>query len=186
MSSTASPAAALAQPRAEGGRRAWGGAALSGLGLLLCAVLFVLPLLAVVLSAFAERWSGTVLPTALTLRWFERLGGDDLGVILTSLQIGACVAGLGTACGLWLALTLGGRERTGLGAAADALAMVPHAIPSVVLGRGVLIAYHAPPLDLSSSGAIVVLAQRWRRCARPRPVWGRRRRWCWSASCYRN
>lgn len=159
MSSTVSPAAARPRPRAEARRRTWVSRALSGLGLFLCTVLFVLPLLVVVLSAFADRWSGTVLPTALTLRWFERLGGGDLGAILTSLEVAASVAVLGTVSGLWLALTLEGRERTGIGSAVDALAMVPNAIPSVVLGLGVLIAYHKQPLDISSSGAIVVLAQ---------------------------
>jgi 2-aminoethylphosphonate transport system permease protein len=159
MSSTVSPAAALPQPRAELRRRMWASPALSGVGVLLCVVLFVLPLLVVVLSAFADRWSGTILPTALTLRWFERLGADDLDAILTSFEVAASVASLGTVCGLWLALTLEGRERTGIGSAVDALAMIPNAIPSVVLGLGVLIAYHKPPLDLSSSGLIVVLAQ---------------------------
>lgn len=159
MSSTVSPAAALPQPRAEPRRRSWASPALFGAGVLLCVVLFVLPLLVVALSAFADRWSGTVLPTALTLRWFERLGADDLDAILTSFEVAASVASLGTVCGLWLALTLEGRERTGIGSAVDALAMIPNAIPSVVLGLGVLIAYHKPPLDLSSSGLIVILAQ---------------------------
>jgi 2-aminoethylphosphonate transport system permease protein len=125
----------------------------------MCGVLFVLPLIVVVLSSFAARWSGSILPDTLTLRWFERLGGDDLSAIVTSLEVAASVSILGTVAGLWLALTLEGRERTRLGSVVDALAMVPNAIPSVVLGLAVLIAYHAPPVDLSSSGAIVVLAQ---------------------------
>jgi len=39
------------------------------------------------------------------------------------------------------------------------LIMVPNSVPSVVLGLAVLLAYHTPPLDISSSWAIVVLVQ---------------------------
>ncbi len=158
MSFTAPSAVALPQLHAKA-RRSWAGPALSALSLFMCGVLFVLPLIVVVLSSFAARWSGSILPDTLTLRWFERLGGDDLSAIVTSLEVAASVSILGTVAGLWLALTLEGRERTRLGSVVDALAMVPNAIPSVVLGLAVLIAYHAPPVDLSSSGAIVVLAQ---------------------------
>jgi 2-aminoethylphosphonate transport system permease protein len=125
----------------------------------ICVLLFVLPLVVVLLSSFAERWSGSVLPNALTLRWFARLGGDDAYAIVTSLEVAASVSVLGTAAGLWLALTLEGRQQTRIGSIIDALAMVPNAIPSVVLGLAVRVAYHSGALDISSSGAIVVLAQ---------------------------
>ena len=93
------------------------------------------------------------------MRWFERLGGSDFDALVTSLQIGFGVAILGTILGLWLALALEGRDRRGLGALVDTIAMVPNGVPSVVLGLAVLIAYHKKPLDLSSSAAIVVFVQ---------------------------
>jgi len=125
----------------------------------LCVFLFVLPVVVVALSSVAQHWSGTVLPTGLSLRWFERLGGDDWDALTTSLEVGFAVALGGTALGLWLALSLEGRDRRGLGAAIDTLAMMPNGLPSVVLGLAVLIAYHKKPLDLSGSAAIVMMVQ---------------------------
>ncbi|MFM0322387.1 2-aminoethylphosphonate ABC transport system, membrane component PhnV [Caballeronia glebae] len=133
--------------------------AFTALFALLCFWLFVLPVVVVALSSVASHWSGTILPDGFTTRWFARLSSSDLDAVTTSLEIGVGVAFLGTALGLWLALALEGRDRRGLGALVDAVAMMGSGVPSVVLGLAVLIAYHKRPLDLSGSAAIVVLAQ---------------------------
>ena len=130
--------------------------ALSGL---LCVWLFVLPVVVVALSSVASHWSGTIFPDGFSMRWFERLGSSDFDAVLTSIEVGFGVAVLGTALGLWLALALEGRDRRGVGALVDVLAMVPNGVPSVVLGLAVLIAYHKAPVDLSGSAAIVVFVQ---------------------------
>ena len=39
-------------------------------------VLMVLPVVAVILNAFATNWSGTVLPEGYTLKWFSEVLGD--------------------------------------------------------------------------------------------------------------
>ena len=126
---------------------------------LLCFWLFVLPVIVVALSSVASHWSGTIFPDGFSMRWFERLGDSDLDALTTSIVVGFTVAGLGTLLGLWLALAVEGRDRHGLGALVDGVAMLPNGVPSVVLGLAVLIAYHKPPLDLSSSSAIVILVQ---------------------------
>jgi 2-aminoethylphosphonate transport system permease protein len=126
---------------------------------LICVLLFVLPVAVVALSSVAEHWSGTVLPSGFSLRWFERLGGDDWDAVVTSLEVGFTVALGGTALGLWLALSLEGRDRRGIGAVLDTVAMMPNGLPSVVLGLAVLIAYHKKPLDISGSAAIVIAVQ---------------------------
>ncbi|SAK98391.1 binding-protein-dependent transport system inner membrane protein [Caballeronia fortuita] len=126
---------------------------------LLCFWLFVLPVAVVALSSVASHWSGTILPDGFSTRWFARLSSSDLDAVMTSLEVGLGVAFIGTALGLWLALALEGRDRRGLGALVDAVAMMGSGVPSVVLGLAVLIAYHKRPLDLSGSAAIVVLVQ---------------------------
>jgi 2-aminoethylphosphonate transport system permease protein len=126
---------------------------------LVCCWLFVLPVIVVALSSVAAHWSGTILPTGFSLRWFERLGSSDVDALTTSIVIGFTVAGGGTLLGLWLALAVEGRDRKGLGALVDGIAMLPNGVPSVVLGLAVLIAYHKRPLDLSGSAAIVILVQ---------------------------
>ncbi|BBU29204.1 ABC transporter permease [Burkholderia sp. THE68] len=133
--------------------------AFTGFVALLCFWLFVLPVIVVALSSVASHWSGTMLPDGFSTRWFARLGSSDLDAVMTSLEVGMGVAVLGTALGLWLALALEGRDRRGLGALVDAVAMMGSGVPSVVLGLAVLIAYHKRPLDLSGSAAIVVLVQ---------------------------
>ncbi|WP_186062324.1 2-aminoethylphosphonate ABC transport system, membrane component PhnV [Burkholderia gladioli] len=130
-----------------------------GLAAFACFWLFVLPAVVVALSSVATRWSGTILPSGYSLRWFERLGQPEFDALATSLEIGFGVAVIGTVLGLWLALALEGRARGRLGALVDALVMLPNGVPSVVLGLAVLIAYHQKPVDLSSSAAIVVLVQ---------------------------
>jgi 2-aminoethylphosphonate transport system permease protein len=126
---------------------------------LVCFWLFVLPVIVVALSSVASRWSGTILPAGFSMRWFERLSSSDVDALTTSLQVGFGVAIIGTMLGLWLALALEGRDRRGLGAVVDAVAMLGNGVPSVVLGLAVLIAYHKKPVDLSGSAAIVVLVQ---------------------------
>lgn len=130
-----------------------------GLAAFACFWLFVLPVVVVALSSVATRWSGTILPSGYSLRWFERLGQPEFDALATSLEIGFGVAVIGTVLGLWLALALEGRAQGRLGALVDALVMLPNGVPSVVLGLAVLIAYHQKPVDLSSSAAIVVLVQ---------------------------
>jgi 2-aminoethylphosphonate transport system permease protein len=121
--------------------------------------LFAVPALVVVLSAFASDWVATVWPTRFTLHWFFQLDSSDWHAVATSFEVAAMVATIGTILGLWLALTLNGLEERRLGGMLDALIMVPNSVPSVVLGLAVLLAYHAPPLDISGSWAIVVLVQ---------------------------
>jgi len=135
------------------------GGLLLGLAALLCFWLFVLPVLVVALSSVAAHWSGTILPEGYSLRWFERLGSSDFDALVTSMEVGFGVAVGGTFLGVWLALALEGRDRRGLGALVDTIAMLPNGVPSVVLGLAVLIGYHKAPVDLSSSAAIVVLVQ---------------------------
>lgn len=129
--------------------------ALVALAAAACCWLFVLPVVVVALSSVAGHWSGTILPAGYSLRWFERLGRPEFDALAASLEIGLGVAALGVA----LALALEGRTRRGVGALVDALVMLPNGVPSVVLGLAVLIAYHAKPVDLSSSPAIVVFVQ---------------------------
>src|SRR5471030_2156683 len=130
-----------------------------GFAALLCFWLFVLPVIVVALSSVASHWSGTIFPDGFSMRWFERLGGSDFDALTTSLEVGFGVAVLGTVLGLWLALALEERDRRGVGAWVDTIAMMPNGVPSVVLGLSVLIAYHKKPLDISGSAAIVVLVQ---------------------------
>ena len=120
---------------------------------------FAVPVIIVAISSVSGEWLATVFPTGLTLKWFARLDASDWQAVATSLEVSTLVAVLGTALGVWLALSVNDLEGRRLGGLIDAVIMVPNAVPSVVVGLAVLLAYHAPPLDISRSWAIVVLVQ---------------------------
>ena len=120
---------------------------------------FAVPVIIVALSSVSSEWLATIFPSSFTLRWFGRLDATDLAAIATSFEIAALVAGIGTIFGVWLALSLNELDGKRIGGIMDALIMVPNSVPSVVVGLAVLLAYHTPPLDITSSWAIVELVQ---------------------------
>ncbi|MCL6444138.1 MAG: 2-aminoethylphosphonate ABC transporter permease subunit, partial [Alicyclobacillus sp.] len=142
------------EPRDVRGVGRWGGR-LVGVSTL---VIFVLPIAVVVLSSVAESWMGTVLPVSYTLRWISQLGADDWRSVWTTLLTSTAVSALAVALGTWAAMLVA-RRNTFWSHALDAILMFPMAVPSVVVGLVILLAYHTPPLDLSNSGWIVILAQ---------------------------
>lgn len=120
---------------------------------------FAVPVIIVAISSVSGEWLATVFPTGLTLKWFARLDASDWQAVAMSFEVSTLVAVLGTALGVWIALSVNDLEGRRLGGLLDAVIMVPNAVPSVVVGLAVLLAYHSPPLDISGSWAIVVLVQ---------------------------
>ncbi len=113
---------------------------------LFCTLLFstvtfvaVLPHIGVVLVAFSRDWYGTILPSSWTLEWFEVALGHNL--TLPSIQNSLKYAGLATILDLVLGVAiayvvvrtkLAGRQLL------DAMAMLPLAVPGLVLAFGYL------------------------------------------------
>ncbi|MFJ7156610.1 ABC transporter permease [Streptomyces sp. NPDC101118] len=119
--------------------------------------LFALPLLVVVAASFATHWSGA-LPSGPTAEHYaSAVRGESLQALVTSLVTAVVASLLALTVGTWAALAadvLGRRGRRLL----DALFMLPVAVPSVVVGLAVLVAFSRPPLLLNGTGTIVVLA----------------------------
>lgn len=124
-----------------------GGARKTGwLGGLLCAGFFfgitflaVLPHLGVILVAFSKDWYGTILPSGWTLAHFEAALGHHL--TLPSIQNSLKYAALATVLDLFLGIAIAyvvvrtklvGRQ------VLDAMAMLPLAVPGLVLAFGYL------------------------------------------------
>jgi iron(III) transport system permease protein len=113
----------------------------AGVTLVLAAVIgaAAAPNLGVVLSAFARDWYGTVLPSGLTLDHVRAAIGHDMVVpsIANSLRYVTLSTAfdlvLGTAIA-WLVV----RTRTRLAPALDAAAMLPLAVPGLVMAFGYL------------------------------------------------
>lgn len=99
----------------------------------------VLPHIGVVLMSFAQDWYGSVLPSAFTLQNFEIALGHDLTVpaIANSLKFAAASTVIDIILGIAIAYVvvrtkLPGRQ------ALDFLAMLPLAVPGLVLAFGYL------------------------------------------------
>lgn len=101
--------------------------------------LAVLPHLGVILVAFAEDWYGTVLPTDYTLENFELALGHDLTVsaIANSLRFASISAVIDIVLGVAIAYVVV-RSRIAGRQMLDFLAMLPLAVPGLVLAFGYL------------------------------------------------
>ncbi|WP_418957267.1 ABC transporter permease [Streptomyces tritici] len=119
--------------------------------------LFALPLLVVLAASFATNWSGAFPSGPTAEHYAAAVRGESLQALTTSLVTAVAASLLALLVGTWAALAgsaLGGRARKVL----DALFMLPVAVPSVVVGLAVLVAYSQPPLLLNGTRWIVILA----------------------------
>ncbi|CAL9310109.1 ABC transporter permease [Streptomyces sp. SudanB182_2057] len=119
--------------------------------------LFALPLLVILGASFATHWSGT-LPSGPTLDHYRSATrGEALQALTTSLVTAVTASLLALTAGTWAALAgaaLRKRHRRVL----DALFVLPVAVPSVVVGLAVLVAFSQPPLLLNGTRWIVITA----------------------------
>ncbi|MEN2419428.1 ABC transporter permease subunit [Streptomyces rimosus] len=119
--------------------------------------LFALPLLVIVAASFASSWSGA-LPSGPTLAHYRDIAqGDSLRALVTSLVTAVTASLLALAAGTWAALAAQ-RLRPRARKVLDALFMLPVAVPSVVVGLSLLVAFSQPPLLLNGTPQIVVIA----------------------------
>ncbi|MYW66026.1 ABC transporter permease subunit [Streptomyces sp. SID8379] len=119
--------------------------------------LFALPLLVIVAASFATNWSGAF-PSGLTGGHYKAAtSGDSLTALTTSLVTAVTASVLALVVGGWAALAAAGLRKRGR-RAMDALFMLPVAVPSVVVGLAVLVAFSKPPMLLNGTRWIVIIA----------------------------
>lgn len=128
-----------------------------GLFALLFLPLFALPLLVVVGASFATHWSGAFPSGPTPGNYAAAVRGESLQALTTSLITAVTAGLLALAVGTWAALAAASLGRRGK-RVLDALFVLPVAVPSVVVGLAVLVAFSRPPLLLNGTGSIVVLA----------------------------
>ncbi|MFF8268841.1 ABC transporter permease [Streptomyces sp. NPDC016562] len=132
----------------------WGAWGLFGL---LFLPLFALPLLVVVAASFSTHWSGAFPSGPTTEHYASAVRGESLRALTTSLVTALAASLLALTVGTWAALAAAGLKERGR-RLLDALFMLPVAVPSVVVGLAVLVAFSRPPVLLNGTGSIVVLA----------------------------
>ncbi|MFJ3499655.1 ABC transporter permease [Streptomyces sp. NPDC090135] len=119
--------------------------------------LFALPLLVVLAASFSTHWSGAFPSGPTTAHYAAAVRGESLQALTTSLVTAVAASLIALTAGTWAALAsapLGKRGRR----IVDALFMLPVAVPSVVVGLAVLVAFSQPPVLLNGTRWIVILA----------------------------
>jgi 2-aminoethylphosphonate transport system permease protein len=123
----------------------------------LVAIVVIAPLLTVLLAAVAGTWTGA-LPSHLTGQHLaQAVSQDGLASLLVSVQTAVLAGAASVIIGTWAALAAaaapGPLRRITL-----AICHLPIAVPSVVVGLGLLVAFNQPPLLLGGTRWIVIMA----------------------------
>ncbi|MFH8606572.1 ABC transporter permease [Streptomyces sp. NPDC018029] len=119
--------------------------------------LFALPLLVILTASFSEHWSGAF-PSGLTGEHYaSATRGESLRALTTSLVTAVGASLLALTVGSWAALAAASLKGSGR-KLLDALFVLPVAVPSVVVGLAVLVAFSKPPMILNGTRWIVILA----------------------------
>lgn len=115
------------------------------------------PLVMLVLASCAGSWSGA-LPTAFTgAHYTAALSGESLASLSVSVQTGLIASAGSVLIGTWAVLAAEAAPKRWR-AFVDALFHLPIAVPSVVFGLALLVAFSQPPLPLNGTRWIVLLA----------------------------
>ncbi|WP_097992363.1 ABC transporter permease [Streptomyces sp. f51] len=125
--------------------------------LLLFVPLFAVPLLVVLAASLATHWSGAFPSGPTVERYAAATSGDSLQALTTSLVTALAASVLALTLGGWAALAAASLRTRGK-RLLDALFILPVAVPSVVVGLSVLVAYSQPPVLLNGTRWIVILA----------------------------
>ncbi|CAL9469345.1 Putative 2-aminoethylphosphonate transport system permease protein PhnV [Streptomyces sp. enrichment culture] len=125
--------------------------------LLLFLPLFALPLLVVLGASFATHWSSVLPSGPTTANYRAATRGEALQALTTSLVTATAASLLALAAGTWAALAAAALERR-YRKVMDALFVLPVAVPSVVVGLAVLVAFSQPPMLLNGTRWIVIIA----------------------------
>ncbi|MEV8522671.1 ABC transporter permease subunit [Streptomyces sp. NPDC052000] len=119
--------------------------------------LFALPFLVILTASFATSWSGAF-PSGFTASHYgAATTGDSLQALTTSLVTALAASVLALTVGSWAALAAATLKKRGRWFV-DALFVLPVAVPSVVVGLAVLVAFSKPPVLLNGTRWIVILA----------------------------
>ncbi|MFF6777766.1 ABC transporter permease [Streptomyces sp. NPDC012637] len=119
--------------------------------------LFALPLLVILAASFSTHWSGAFPSGPTTEHYAAAVRGESLQALTTSLVTALAASLLALTAGTWAALTASALRERGR-RVLDALFVLPVAVPSVVVGLAVLVAFSQPPLLLNGTRWIVILA----------------------------
>ncbi|MBI1774081.1 MAG: iron ABC transporter permease [Proteobacteria bacterium] len=124
----------------------------------------LLPQFVVALTSFAERWGDTLLPSVYGLDNYRRVSREALPAIWNSLVLAGTATMICLVFGTVMAYAMV-KGRTIARWAIDLTIMLPFVLPGLVVGVAYLAAFNDPPVVLTGTATIIVLAYFTRRVA---------------------
>lgn len=106
------------------------------------------PILLLLLGSFGETWSNTLLPQGFTLQWFTQVASDPSfqRAFSTSLKVVIATGILNLLIGIPLAYAIYSSAKRGVKLAAKIMALLPIAVPDLVLGFGFILVFSSNTL----------------------------------------
>ncbi|UIK01728.1 ABC transporter permease subunit (plasmid) [Rhizobium leguminosarum] len=106
------------------------------------------PVLLLALGSFGETWSGTLLPSGFTFRWFQEVASDPSfrRAFFTSLKIVGTTCLLNIVVGLPLAYAIQAGAKGGVRFAARLVTLMPVAVPELVIAFGFILIFSSDAL----------------------------------------
>jgi putative spermidine/putrescine transport system permease protein len=158
------PVAPALQPRLPVGRGARRAVPAGRIALQIVVVLFaiylLLPIALLLIGAFGKTWTNTMLPVGFTGHWFADLAANTslrraFGVSLLVALACCCASAV---IGLPLAYALHYRSRSGGGALARLIALLPVGVPALTLGFGYIAIFSGDTLPWLGSLPLLIAA----------------------------
>jgi putative spermidine/putrescine transport system permease protein len=148
------PVAPALQPRLPVGRGARRAVPAGRIALQIVVVLFaiylLLPIALLLIGAFGKTWTNTMLPVGFTGHWFADLAAN------TSLLVALACCCASAVIGLPLAYALHYRSRSGGGALARLIALLPVGVPALTLGFGYIAIFSGDTLPWLGSLPLLI------------------------------
>ncbi|MHA6845587.1 ABC transporter permease [Ralstonia syzygii] len=119
-----------------------------------------LPVALLLIGAFGDTWTNTLLPAGITGRWFAELADDvafrrAFGV---SLLVALACCGTAAVTGVPLAYALHHRALAGRGTASRIVTLLPVAVPALTLGFGYITVFSGDALPWLGSLPLLIAA----------------------------
>lgn len=124
-------------------------------------LLFLLtPIALLVIGSFGEAWSNTLLPQGFTLDWYRQVAADTSfqRAFFASIKVVAATCALNILIGLPLAYAIYASAHRGVRFAAKVMALLPIAVPDLVLGFGFILVFSSDTLPWLGSIGLLIAA----------------------------
>ncbi|MAD39163.1 ABC transporter permease [Tistrella sp.] len=118
------------------------------------------PIALLVLGSFGDSWTGTLLPSGFTTRWYEDLLADASfrRAFFTSLKVLAATAVIDALIAVPAAYAIHSAASRGVRTAARIASLMPVAVPELVLGFGFILVFSSSTLPWLGTFELLVAA----------------------------